>query len=1209
MGASTPVLSPTLLHHQVPLSQRHHASPPCSPSQHGSAQPRSAAAELPDAPVFPAVSCGTQHGAGMLSSKTSSLATLLSSTLESMKAYKVASSHAASHAASAVYSNLSAATQHHQPSRKKPLDLSDRAHSPGVPAPYYALAAAPVASPFPLASADALQQCAEPTLFGVPPPAPSGPSDGYREGTLARGGPDAQRSPTDTAVGAGGAVNKPLLRPASAAASVGPLLSPAAVEPPAASQLPPSSADAQAPGAFFPPEDPVIAQLSGRGAASQSQRPQDPVDDAAALAALVPKGPGSPPTLPIIRSLRTQRVGSPVIVSVEQFSLRSAAKILTVEATETAADVRQLQPHQPLHGTNTSCSFFQERNATAELCSEVASRPVPFTHPAPPLCEEAASASVIQSDSHHSPSHPSPPQHECRLSSASVVAGENAADGLDFHDHADSGPLESGGPGVGVRSRYGSRKKHRRDHQRMSPLTCATRVADELPEGLYEYPKLQFSSVKGEYRVRFTLDGKRRERSFSTKVRGNAYAQAAATSLLRLIETRCGSSGTATAGEAAAARSAVTDDGSKKEASVDDASAAASAEAADSALSVETAADDSNAFLPPPPIPRSGKRTRRPSTRFPDCHSEEWEASPLPQRSPRKSEEPESKRGASKRAALHSAHHDPHSTGTEAKTARPQRGSDAFSCSPHFVPPPAWASCGADLRGQSLSEPSSSSRTDLWNRFNATAVVSEEPLSDPAVFERASLPAQMAYLLQTPTDGSGFPDSAAATGRGHSASANALQIKFDRDAAAPGRCYQGGSLGAAVAARATLPSAANGAVDPDAEASAPGSFAGVPQPGWVKKPLTKAPVPAYDVRRQDTTAEATAVYAKRKPLTAGSLLLLPPAPRSASAAAERGAGSPPREPGPKATGRCAEPAEPVAITLSVPPAAPSPVTHDRSSSRGTAAAETAPATGRSAAAASRQTQRRGAFEPGRSYVSRLHEADREVLDCYEQLEDVLAVLKSLHEDAASSPAAEDDALPGEGSAPEDHNAADPGAASAPRPSRAGSAKQKASRLLTSSAQKRLRHDLSHAAQQSSGKEYNPFVRHPGFRNQPPSDGYCRCVPGLSVTEMHKLRKASTTMLRSQGLQGKKGLASRNQRRPRVEFQSEGPAWIVSAPYLDWIRRRPGVTECVVPVTDLSAETLSETFTSGLLYLLESQRYRRLTSMCLEEEGGWSVLQR
>lgn len=31
----------------------------------------------------------------------------------------------------------------------------------------------------------------------------------------------------------------------------------------------------------------------------------------------------------------------------------------------------------------------------------------------------------------------------------------------------------------------------------MSPLTCAARVAEELPDGAYEYPKLQFSSVKG----------------------------------------------------------------------------------------------------------------------------------------------------------------------------------------------------------------------------------------------------------------------------------------------------------------------------------------------------------------------------------------------------------------------------------------------------------------------------------------------------------------------------------------------------------------------------------------------------------------------------------------------------------------------------------------------------------------------------------------
>lgn len=81
-----------------------------------------------------------------------------------------------------------------------------------------------------------------------------------------------------------------------------------------------------------------------------------------------------------------------------------------------------------------------------------------------------------------------------------------------------------------------------RHHHGASPLTpgeCARRVAAELPDGVYELPKLQFSPAKGEYRVRFTLNGKRRERSFSTRLRGQAYAYAAASALLELIQERC----------------------------------------------------------------------------------------------------------------------------------------------------------------------------------------------------------------------------------------------------------------------------------------------------------------------------------------------------------------------------------------------------------------------------------------------------------------------------------------------------------------------------------------------------------------------------------------------------------------------------------------------------------------------------------------------
>lgn len=77
----------------------------------------------------------------------------------------------------------------------------------------------------------------------------------------------------------------------------------------------------------------------------------------------------SPTVLPVVKSMRTQRIGNPVIVPVEQINLWSAAKTLTAEvlnANQPSQHFRQLPPLPnsqsplPTHSLLTSSVYLQE---------------------------------------------------------------------------------------------------------------------------------------------------------------------------------------------------------------------------------------------------------------------------------------------------------------------------------------------------------------------------------------------------------------------------------------------------------------------------------------------------------------------------------------------------------------------------------------------------------------------------------------------------------------------------------------------------------------------------------------------------------------------------------------------------------------------------------------------------------------------------------
>eukprot|EP00917_Polyrhabdina_sp_WS-2016_P003590 GHVP01008097.1.p1 GENE.GHVP01008097.1~~GHVP01008097.1.p1 ORF type:complete len:568 (+),score=115.92 GHVP01008097.1:10-1713(+) len=64
-------------------------------------------------------------------------------------------------------------------------------------------------------------------------------------------------------------------------------------------------------------------------------------------------------------------------------------------------------------------------------------------------------------------------------------------------------------------------------------------IALQLPVGRYCGARLQFSKMKGEYRVRFLLDGKRREKSFSVRCWGDQKAKILGVLLLEYSEALC----------------------------------------------------------------------------------------------------------------------------------------------------------------------------------------------------------------------------------------------------------------------------------------------------------------------------------------------------------------------------------------------------------------------------------------------------------------------------------------------------------------------------------------------------------------------------------------------------------------------------------------------------------------------------------------------
>lgn len=186
-------------------------------------------------------------------------------------------------------------------------------------------------------------------------------------------------------------------------------------------------------------------------------------------------------------------------------------------------------------------------------------------------------------------------------------------------------------------------------------------------------------------------------------------------------------------------------------------------------------------------------------------------------------------------------------------------------------------------------------------------------------------------------------------------------------------------------------------------------------------------------------------------------------------------------------------------------------------------------------------------------VSRLHTTD-DVEDCLEQLESVLGLLKKFTSELSDEEAPLASEASEEKKSPQRQS-------SWGRPGKRGASKQ----WLSPNA-KGLRAATKDSGTLSAKDSYSPFERHPELKSHPPSDGYCRQGPGLSASDVYNLRKASASIVRNTPLSKRQGSSKAAAGRPRIAFQSESPAWIVSTPYMDWIRRRLAVTQYSIPIT-------------------------------------------
>lgn len=183
-------------------------------------------------------------------------------------------------------------------------------------------------------------------------------------------------------------------------------------------------------------------------------------------------------------------------------------------------------------------------------------------------------------------------------------------------------------------------------------------------------------------------------------------------------------------------------------------------------------------------------------------------------------------------------------------------------------------------------------------------------------------------------------------------------------------------------------------------------------------------------------------------------------------------------------------------------------------------------------------------------------------------------------------------------------------------------------------QKKSQSPLNNDRLSSDLSDYDPFLRRPEFLVQPPSDGYSRRFPMLSAAEAATLRRVSFSL---------PDFEHPDIATPLVTLDRNRPAWVANIKFNDWLSGEIRTSQYPVPIAviirknweerigkyegigkleisdgslnvvvllfefqDLSEETISECFMSSVLYGLESDRYARLTSDYLKNEGGWTL---